>query len=88
MSDIETDVEIKTKDKSKKLRNEVTKSRKAGTKVKGSMFKAQSSMSPEIMNYLFLNLSLSLKSEVEVEVEIKIKDKSRSEAKTQSEAWG
>ena len=72
------------KDKSKKLRNEVTKSRKAGTKVKGSMFKAQSSMSPEIMNYLFLNLSLNF----EVEVEIKIKDKSRSEAKTQSEAWG
>ena len=70
MSDIETDVEIKTKDKSKKLRNEVTKSRKAGTKVKGSMFKAQSSMSPEIMNYLFLNLSLNF----EVEVEIKIKD--------------
>ena len=54
------------------------------TKVKGSMFKAQSSMSPEIMNYLFLSLSLNF----EVEVEIKIKDKSRSEAKTQSEAWG
>jgi len=54
------------------------------TKVKGSKFKAQSSMSPEIMNYLFLNLSLNF----EVEVEIKIKDKSRSEAKTQSEAWG
>jgi len=84
VSDIETDVEIKTKDKSKKLRNEVTKSRKAGTKVKGSMFKAQSSMSPEIMNYLFLSLSFNF----EVEVEIKIKDKSRSEAKTQSEAWG
>ena len=54
------------------------------TKVKGSMFKAQSSMSPEIMNYLFLSLSLNF----EVEVEIKVKDKSRSEAKTQSEAWG
>ena len=58
------------------------------TKVKGSKFKAQSSMSPEIMNCLFLNLSLNLSLYFEVEVEIKIKDKSRSEAKTQSEAWG